>query len=186
MPVPVPVPMPMPMPMPGGSWNPSGKFNHSPSLRLQGELTAKYGPQRFVNGAVEEAEAVVAATPAVQQEQQPAEVVATGGSGSDVEGETGQQHRPKRAASARAPRVATKSAGAAAVGPQGKQQRQQLEKAAKKDLQDLIKSSRRLFALLPLGALVGQHTLVLHGGLFRAPPAAGLKGKQRRNVKAGE
>jgi len=30
---------------------------------------------------------------------------------------------------------------------------------------------KRLFACLPLSARVGPHTLVLHGGLFRKPPA---------------
>ncbi|KAF8068441.1 PU1 [Scenedesmus sp. PABB004] len=41
---------------------------------------------------------------------------------------------------------------------------------------------RRMFALLPLAALVGGRTLVLHGGLFRAPPrpAKGKGAKRRR------
>lgn len=37
-------------------------------------------------------------------------------------------------------------------------------------LQGLYKDMVRLFAQLPLAALVEGNTLILHGGLFRAPP----------------
>eukprot|EP00882_Tetradesmus_deserticola_P015886 GHRQ01016942.1.p1 GENE.GHRQ01016942.1~~GHRQ01016942.1.p1 ORF type:complete len:379 (+),score=143.35 GHRQ01016942.1:179-1315(+) len=39
---------------------------------------------------------------------------------------------------------------------------------------------RRLFAHLPLAALVQSSTLILHGGLFRAPPKKGKGSKRRR------
>jgi hypothetical protein len=37
-------------------------------------------------------------------------------------------------------------------------------------LQDLYNNVIKLFAKLPLAALVEGNTLILHGGLFRAPP----------------
>jgi serine/threonine-protein phosphatase 5 len=47
-------------------------------------------------------------------------------------------------------------------------------------LQALFTSIRRLFAHLPLAALVQRSTLILHGGLFRAPPKKGKGSKRRR------
>jgi hypothetical protein len=47
-------------------------------------------------------------------------------------------------------------------------------------LQGLFTSIRRLFAHLPLAALVQSSTLILHGGLFRAPPKKGKGSKRRR------
>jgi serine/threonine-protein phosphatase 5 len=47
-------------------------------------------------------------------------------------------------------------------------------------LQGLFTCIRRLFAHLPLAALVQNSTLILHGGLFRAPPNKGKGSKRRR------
>jgi serine/threonine-protein phosphatase 5 len=47
-------------------------------------------------------------------------------------------------------------------------------------LQGLFTHLKRFFASLPLAALVEHTTLILHGGLFRAPPAKGKAGAKRR------
>eukprot|EP00887_Chlorella_sp_A99_P001912 scaffold18.g1912.t1 len=52
-------------------------------------------------------------------------------------------------------------------------------KYGKKVWRPLYVACKRLFAALPLGALVGGATLVLHGGLFRAPPQR-ITGKNKR------
>lgn len=45
--------------------------------------------------------------------------------------------------------------------------------------QHVYASCKRFFASLPLSAHVGQHTLVLHGGLFRRQPQRSA-GKHKR------
>jgi hypothetical protein len=47
-------------------------------------------------------------------------------------------------------------------------------------LQGLFTHIRRLFAAMPLAALVERNTLILHGGLFRAPPTKAKTGAKRR------
>ncbi|GBF98615.1 hypothetical protein Rsub_10804 [Raphidocelis subcapitata] len=138
---------------------------------FQGELTAKYrggddAPAGGGDAPMPDAapEPPAAAAQEQQEQQQQEQQPAAAGSGG----------RPKRASS-RVAAAKTVKATAAARRPQ----------SGRKELEELIKASRRLFALLPLGALVGSKTLVLHGGLFRAPPSAGLKGKQRRAAKSG-
>jgi hypothetical protein len=146
-------------------------------LTWQGELTAKYGVVHTGDAGGAEKQGPAAAAPAAAAVQEPPErqhAEASANGGGEHGGEPGQA-RPKRAASARAPRVATKAVAAAGAVSR----EQQRARDAKQLLQELIKATRRLFALLPLGAVVGRHTLVLHGGLFRAPPAAGHKGKKR-------
>jgi len=174
----------------------------------QGELTAKYGSPATDAAAYEEGEgdavmaeasgaaeanghdteqphsndntAAPAAAPAEQQQhQQPEEAQQAQEGGQQQQQQQNQQRRSKRAA---APRPTSAGGRPAARSSAALTKQQQ----AKKDLANLIKDSRRLFALLPLGALIGQRTLVLHGGLFRQPPTAGLKGKQRRAIRAGE
>ena len=51
----------------------------------------------------------------------------------------------------------------------------------------VYKAARRAFARLPLAACVAGTALVLHGGLFRAPPSAlgGVGGSKRRKRGAG-
>jgi hypothetical protein len=44
---------------------------------------------------------------------------------------------------------------------------------------------KRFFASLPLAALVENSTLILHGGLFRAPPAKAKAGGKRRRSTGG-
>jgi hypothetical protein len=147
---------------------------------FQGELTAKYSARDNVGdgAAAGGGDAPMAEAEPDPQAQPGAEAAhEADGEGqqqaAEADGDAGR--RPKRASS----RAAAAKAVAAVKATARKQQ------SARKELEELIKASRRLFALLPLGALVGSKTLVLHGGLFRAPPSAGLKGKQRRAVKAG-
>lgn len=47
-------------------------------------------------------------------------------------------------------------------------------------LQGLFTHMKRFFASLSLAALVEHSTLILHGGLFRAPPAKAKAGAKRR------
>jgi hypothetical protein len=46
-------------------------------------------------------------------------------------------------------------------------------------VQPVYAACKRLFSSLPVSAKVGQHTLVLHGGLFRRQPQRGV-GKNKR------
>ena len=61
----------------------------------------------------------------------------------------------------------------------------QRELAAKygEDLRALTRATLRVFEAMPLAALIGSHTLVLHGGLFRAPQGRG--GAKGRGSKRG-
>lgn len=51
-------------------------------------------------------------------------------------------------------------------------------------LQGLYKDVIRLFAQLPLAALVQGNTLIMHGGLFRAPPERVKGGPKYKNLGA--
>jgi serine/threonine-protein phosphatase 5 len=51
-------------------------------------------------------------------------------------------------------------------------------------LQELYKDVLRLFAKLPLAAVVEGSTLILHGGLFRAPPKKQKGAAQYKNLLA--
>lgn len=51
--------------------------------------------------------------------------------------------------------------------------------------QGLYTHMKRFFASLPLAALVENSTLILHGGLFRAPPAKAKAGGKRRRSTGG-
>ncbi len=46
------------------------------------------------------------------------------------------------------------------------------QKYGKAEAQAIYKSCKRLFALLPLAAVINRATLVMHGGLFRKPTVA--------------
>lgn len=52
-------------------------------------------------------------------------------------------------------------------------------------VQGLYTHMKRFFASLPLAALVENSTLILHGGLFRAPPAKAKAGGKRRRSTGG-
>lgn len=53
-------------------------------------------------------------------------------------------------------------------------------------LQGVFTQMKRFFASLPLAALVENSTLILHGGLFRAPPLAKTKAGTKRRRSTGE
>lgn len=53
-------------------------------------------------------------------------------------------------------------------------------------LQPVYAACKRLFSSLPLSARIGQHTLVLHGGLFRRQPQRPSgKNKRKRSILQG-
>ncbi|KAL3157028.1 hypothetical protein ABBQ38_001277 [Trebouxia sp. C0009 RCD-2024] len=60
-----------------------------------------------------------------------------------------------------------------------------LAKYGPKHFKDVFKVCKKLFAALPLAAVVGGQTLVLHGGLFRKPHLSTNRRKKRRKTFPG-
>ncbi|KAL3146432.1 hypothetical protein ABBQ32_003111 [Trebouxia sp. C0010 RCD-2024] len=60
-----------------------------------------------------------------------------------------------------------------------------LAKYGPKHFKDVFKVCKKLFAALPLAAVVGGQTLVLHGGLFRKPHLSTNRRKKRRRTLPG-
>ena len=58
-----------------------------------------------------------------------------------------------------------------------------LSKYGEAEGKELYRACKKVFAALPLAAVIEGVTLVLHGGLFRKPPAPRRKGKGRRRKR---
>lgn len=60
-----------------------------------------------------------------------------------------------------------------------------LSKYGPKNFKDVFKVCKKVFAALPLAAVVGGQTLILHGGLFRKPMQSTHRRKKRRKTLPG-
>ncbi|DBA68202.1 TPA: hypothetical protein ACH3X2_013819 [Trebouxia sp. C0005] len=60
-----------------------------------------------------------------------------------------------------------------------------LSKYGPKNFKDVFKICKKVFAALPLAAVVGGQTLILHGGLFRKPMQSTHRRKKRRKTLPG-